>query len=168
MLTVDTLRRLSYSDPTAYLTGLVRVGQAELLATGTLTWLASQRHTDRWGHVAIMDPTGKIVFDEAKVQPLVGRQGRLCARVLYQSPLVKYNSPKFTIQMAEADELVWLCKKVGKFFVEKVPPFKDPSVFWGPYVGIKPRSRRTEHWLDVQALRLVDYAQVELYFVWKE
>lgn len=136
-----------------------------VLGTGALTWQASERRSDRYGSVYLIDersnsnthaPCPSLV-DPATAKVLIGKRGQLVAKILrtrqstHVGDLFRGIFPRTPEVGAE------ITLGDGSFFIE-------PAHDGGVVVGLSPQDGRADDWLNPRALYDAHEQTVELYF----
>lgn len=136
------------------------------LGAGILTWSPSERRTDRYGTVWLMndghtsesegDPDN--LLDEAAINTAASRTGRLVAKVVEsrQSTHIGDLFHGFFPSIPDRGEIIELGEGVA---------FVEVDSYAGNMIGLKPEDDRAGFWLDPRALYRAHEQLVELRFL---
>ncbi len=130
------------------------------LGTGQLSWMGSERRTDRYGTVALWEDATPYRDDSSlllKTNSLTGKHGKLVATVLEtrKSSHIGDLFHGYTPGSAE----------VGKTYQLGVGTLFEEEQYGSRTVGLKPDDGRNEFWLDPKQLYIVHQQTVRLVFI---
>ena len=135
-----------------------------ILGTGILTWDGSERRSDRYGTVWLMndghnsmtvcDPGWRL--DDSAVSRAIGQKGRLVARVLSARQSTHIGDLFRGIFPVTPDEGEDIDLGSGQLFSEQQ--------HFGPAVGLRPDDGRRSDWLNPENLYRAHEQLVELRF----
>lgn len=135
-----------------------------ILGTGILTWDVRERRSDRYGtvwlmndgHTSISSDDPELLLDESAVASVVGRKGRLVARVISVRQSTHIGDLFRGIGPVQPDEGEEIELGIGEAFSEQQ--------HYGLAVGLRPDDGRQGDWLDPHKLYRAHEQLVELRF----
>jgi len=138
-----------------------------LIGTGVLSWPRSERVSDRYGKVMLMDEGNNSIgggngkngkLTPAKDLPEAGTQGRLMVRILKTRESIHIGDFARGLSPSTPAPMQEIVLGYGELFYE------TDADGW-VYVGLKPGDGRASDWLNPVNLYRVHEQTVELYFI---